>query len=69
MPCRVCGSDDIKEMNSEIALHFPHQIEEPHIFIFPVVTICVNCGFASFSVPKADLSLMKKGRFSGEPNP
>lgn len=63
MPCRACGSSAKKRMESEMALHFPgfSAIERRTVMVFPAVFICVDCGFAEFSVAEPDLSLIKQG--------
>ncbi|HWC20441.1 MAG TPA: hypothetical protein VG498_25720 [Terriglobales bacterium] len=49
-------------MTSEIALHFPRNLDKPHVFTFPIVVVCLNCGFAEFSIPKSELSTIREDR-------
>jgi hypothetical protein len=57
MPCSHCASDNQKEFGVEMNVHFPGYkgLSRPTLMIFPQVLVCLNCGFAEFSVPEADL--------------
>lgn len=64
MSCKVCGATAQKLMNAEINLHFPGYaaIDKPAVLTFPAVLVCLDCGFAEFSIPKSELALIKRGR-------
>ena len=61
MACRSCGSDNQGEFLSEIAIHLPG-LNKPHVFIFPDLLVCFNCGkpeFAeAFAIPENQLGLL-----------
>jgi hypothetical protein len=58
-PCS-CGADKQKSFRAEIVIH--HQgmkgLEQPAVFMFPDVVLCLNCGKAQFEVPPAELQLL-----------
>jgi hypothetical protein len=57
MPCTQCASDNRQEFGVEMNFHFQgwNGLSRPTLMIFPKVLVCLNCGFAEFSVPEADL--------------
>jgi hypothetical protein len=67
MTCKACGSDLQSTFNGEIALHFPGQegLNEPIVWVFPKVVVCLNCGLAQFAVPEVELSILAKDRSRG----
>jgi len=60
MYCTSCGSKNLRSFRGEIAVHFPglSQIDEPALFVFPDLVICLVCGVAQFAVPEAELRLL-----------
>lgn len=67
MTCKTCGSDKQGTFNGEIALHFTRLegLNEPIVWVFPKVVVCLNCGLAQFAVPEAELSILAKERSRG----
>ena len=67
MPCKSCGSEKLAKFTAEIAIHFSglKNINEPHVWVFPVLAVCSNCGFAEFVVPESALWLLGKARAAG----
>jgi predicted nucleic-acid-binding Zn-ribbon protein len=63
MPCKSCGSENLGRFPSEIAIHLSglKNISEPHVWVFPELLVCLNCGFAEFAVPETDLRRLFKG--------
>jgi len=57
MSCILCGSKKLRSFRGEIAVHLPglENIDEPAVFIFPELVLCLACGFARFAVPEAEL--------------
>lgn len=68
MRCRLCGSQDQGRFTGELAIHFsgPKSLNEPHVFVFPELVVCLKCGFAEFAVPETELRLLAKARIAGE---
>ena len=54
MSCTQCASDEIKAFNGEVAIHFPglKGLEQPIVWVFPKMMVCLHCGFAEFIVPE-----------------
>ena len=67
MPCKLCGSENLGKFTGEIAIHFRglKNINEPHVWVFPELVVCLNCGFAEFAVPESELHLLTKGGGAG----
>jgi predicted nucleic-acid-binding Zn-ribbon protein len=64
MLCKSCGSENLGKFTGEIAIHFRglKNINEPHVWVFPELVVCLNCGFAEFGVSESELHLLTKGR-------
>lgn len=58
MACARCSSDRHKKLGVEMNIHFPGRegVDKPTVMLFTDVTVCLDCGFAEFFVPKAELS-------------
>jgi hypothetical protein len=49
---------------AEIAIHFRGlaNINKPHVFLFPLVVVCLDCGMAEFAIPERELLQLTEGR-------
>lgn len=54
MACRQCASENLTQLSSEIAVHLP-KLGIPHVFLFPVLLVCLNCGFSEFVMSEAEV--------------
>jgi hypothetical protein len=63
MSCKSCQSQNQREFNGEIAIHFPglKGLDKPIVWVFPQLAVCLQCGFAEFAVPERELSVLVKG--------
>ena len=63
MTCKQCASDEQKNFNGELAIHFPglKGLEKPIVWVFPQLLVCLDCGNAQFTVPRAELSVFAEG--------
>lgn len=63
MSCKSCLSEHQSNLTSEIAIHFPglKGLDKPIVWVFPKVLVCLDCGFAEFTVPEGKLSVLAKG--------
>jgi|1185.fasta_scaffold608250_1 hypothetical protein len=55
MPCKLCQSENEQLFPAEVAVHAPLQIDSRNLsqsLIFPQVLVCLECGFAEFSIPE-----------------
>jgi hypothetical protein len=64
MPCKSCGSDKLSKFTGELALHFLglKDLQKPIVWIFPEVSVCLNCGTGEFVVPERELRELAKGQ-------
>ena len=58
---RACENQ--REFNGEVAIHFPgiKGLQKPIVMIFPKVRVCMDCGYADFTVPERELSVLVTG--------
>lgn len=63
MSCRRCGADTLKDFNGELAIHFPglQGLETPIVWVFPTISVCLDCGVAQFMVPERELEVLRTG--------
>ena len=61
MSCRMCQSEDLKLLGSEINLHIPrrHNLTRS-VLTSPTRKICLGCGFTEFQVNALALGLLGK---------
>jgi hypothetical protein len=61
--CKSCKSDNQSTFNGEIAIHFRgiEGLDEPIVWVFPKLLVCLNCGFAGFTLPERELSVLARG--------
>jgi len=62
--CKSCQSNNLKKFTAEIAIHFPglKNLDQPTVWVFPELWICLDCGNARFAVPETELHLLGKGQ-------
>jgi len=56
--CPSCGSSRSLELLGEICMHFPGGLESlnmPLIWAYPKVVVCLDCGFAEFTMRESEL--------------
>jgi hypothetical protein len=57
MLCQRCHSANTREYTAEINIHFPglKGLDIPTVWVFPRLSVCLNCGFTQFAIPDAEL--------------
>lgn len=67
MSCKSCGSDSAGKFPAEIAIHFSglKNLDKPHVWIFPALVVCLNCGYTEFAIPEHELGLLR-GDMAGQ---
>jgi len=62
MACKSCRSEHVHRFTGEIAIQFPgpKKAKKP-VWVFPELTVCLNCGTAEFVIPEGELRLLAKG--------
>jgi hypothetical protein len=61
--CKSCQSNTATTFIGEIAIHFPgiEGLEEPIVWTFPQIKVCLHCGFSEFLIPKRELQVLAHG--------
>ena len=62
--CPSCASARRMQFKGEICLHFQgglKSLDKPLVWVFPQVSVCLDCGSAQFSVPDPELRTLAKG--------
>lgn len=61
--CVRCSSENLGEFSSEMNIHFPgyEGLTGPTVWVFPQVTVCLNCGYADFSIHESELQRLVDG--------
>jgi hypothetical protein len=67
MRCKSCGSQNVRVFKGEIAIHFPglEGLNEPIVWVFPELHVCLDCGQTEFTVPDGDLRRLRWDRAAG----
>jgi hypothetical protein len=55
----MCTSENQSILPSEIAIHLPG-LSTSHVFLFPQVVVCMDCGLVEFVIPEAELPRLAK---------
>ncbi len=63
MPHTSCKSENQRNFNGEIAIHFPGLagLNKPIVWVFPKISICLDCGIAQFIVSEKELEVLRTG--------
>lgn len=61
--CKSCQSDKQKNFTGEIAIHFPglKGLEKGIVWVFPEVSVCLDCGACEFQIPTKELEVLRTG--------
>ena len=64
MNCKQCASQELKSLSAEVAIHFLglEGLNKPIVWVFPKMLVCSRCGFAEFTVPEKELSVLVQGK-------
>jgi hypothetical protein len=67
MVCKSCRSGNQRKFNSEINVHLSglKNLDKPPVFVFPRLSVCLDCGFAEFAIPETELCLLGKDANTG----
>jgi hypothetical protein len=55
--CVRCSSENVGQFAAEMNIHFPgyEGLTEPTVWVFPQLTVCLNCGYTKSSIPESEL--------------
>jgi hypothetical protein len=58
-----CTCENYREFGGEVAIHFPgiKGLKKPVVWLFPKVHVCLDCGYADFTVPESELTVLVTG--------
>jgi hypothetical protein len=67
MSCKACLSENQRNLNGEIAIHFPglKGVNKPIIWVFPKLLVCLDCGFTEFAIPETELRQLAESDAAG----
>lgn len=67
MSCISCPSDNQAELAAEMIIHFSglKHLDNPGVWLFPKLLVCLDCGFSRFNIPEAALPLLASGAAAG----
>jgi len=59
--CTSCRSEKRKTFTAEIAIHFPgiEGLNKPIVWVFPRISVCLDCGITQFVVPEKELEVLR----------
>ena len=62
MTCKWCGSDKQRRFTAEVAIHSPglEGLNDPIVWVFPELFLCLNCGKAEILVLETELRVLEK---------
>jgi hypothetical protein len=63
MTCLSCRSVNQAELTAEMIIHFRGlgNVDKPGVWLFPNLTVCLDCGFSRFAVPEIELASVAEG--------
>jgi hypothetical protein len=66
--CPSCKSSNQAEFPSEMLVHFSgrENLDKPGVWLFPTVSICLDCGFLQSTVPAPELAQLGAGAPTNE---
>jgi hypothetical protein len=69
MQCPSCSSKNQKPFSGEVAIHFPEPdgVKKPIVWVFPQLTVCMDCGVAQFKIRERELQVLVTGEPVEEP--
>lgn len=70
MWCRSCQSQHLVMYSVEMCIHSRSELEnlnKPATLAFPKVLVCLNCGFAEFTLAESELIELQGRAQNGKP--
>jgi len=63
MACSSCGSERQAEFTAEINIHLPglKGLDQPAVWSFPKLEVCLGCGRTLLTIPEGELHLLENG--------
>jgi hypothetical protein len=62
--CLSCSSKNQRLFDGEVAIHFPGRdgFNKPIVWVFPSLSVCLDCGVTQFTTPERELKVLTEGR-------
>jgi len=69
MSCFSCRSNNQAEFPTEMLIHFGglKNLDKPGVWLFPMLLVCLDCGFLQSTVPAPKLASLAAGNLLHEP--
>jgi hypothetical protein len=69
MSCPSCSSSNQADFSSEIMMHLSEKknVGNPGVLVFAKILVCLDCGFAQWTVPPSELVPLAAGAPLSEP--
>lgn len=60
MSCRSCGLGNQAKFAAEMSVHVLglENADEPAVWVFPKLLVCLNCGFTELTIEENELRLL-----------
>ena len=60
--CKSCHASTQRLFTAEVAIHFPglDGLNKPHVFVFPELFVCLECGFTEFTIETKELQALRQ---------
>jgi hypothetical protein len=67
----TCESENQNTFPAEMIIHFPGiaGLDKPIVWVYPSISVCLNCGKAEFVVPEEQVELLRTGVAKGKKAP
>lgn len=68
MACDICHSSNQRAFPAEVNIHFPgiRGLDQPTVFVFPWLLVCLDCGLAVFTIDRPDLRALAEENSRGQ---
>jgi hypothetical protein len=68
MSCPLCTSGNQTEFFAEMILHSRglKNLDKPGVWLFPKVSVCLQCGLSRFTTPETELALLATNNLPAE---
>lgn len=68
MACDICHSSNQRAFPAEVNIHFPgiRGLDQPTVFVFPLLLVCLDCGLAVFTIDRPDLRALAEENSRGQ---
>ena len=71
MYCLSCASNSQQEFAAEMIIHLSglKNLDEPGVWAFPKLSVCMNCGFSHFTIQELSWLSLQRALRHTDPQP